>query len=135
MSQIKAVKEAVKDSLVGSDEVSAQMSAQTKARFLSNAVKDPQTGELSMGPEEFINAIAPKSEDYVSLCFYHYSYSPSRQSKFEPATHEVTRDVAFSFHVITETDKGRSNHSTKFTGNNTRSCSASLIARTAVASI
>lgn len=66
MAQMTAVKEAVKDSLVGTDESTAKMSAQTKARFLSNAIKDPETGELSMGVEEFINAIAPTSEDFVS---------------------------------------------------------------------
>lgn len=66
MSKAAAVKEAVKESLVGHDEP-VQLSAQTKARFTSNAVKDPETGELYMGPDEFINAVAPKKEDYVSF--------------------------------------------------------------------
>lgn len=60
------VKEAVKESLLGTDEPAAQLSAQTKLRFTNNAVKDPETGELYMGPEEFINAVAPSGEDYVS---------------------------------------------------------------------
>jgi solute carrier family 25 aspartate/glutamate transporter 12/13 len=60
------VKEAVKESLLGTDEPAAQLSAQTKLRFNNNAVKDPETGELYMGPEEFINAVAPSGEDYVS---------------------------------------------------------------------
>lgn len=64
MPQITVVKEAVKESLVGA-EAPPQLSAQTKARFLANAKKDAETGELYMGPEEFINAVAPKSEDYV----------------------------------------------------------------------
>lgn len=66
MAQMTAVKEAVKDSLVGTEEAS-QMSAQTRARFLGNAIKDSETGEQYMGPDEFINAIAPKTEDHVSL--------------------------------------------------------------------
>lgn len=65
MAQMTAVKEAVKDSLVGSEE-SSQVSAQTRARFTANAIKDPETGELYMGPDEFIAAVAPPSEDYVS---------------------------------------------------------------------
>lgn len=64
MAQMASVKEAVKDSLVGSEE-SSQLSAQTRARFAANALKDPETGELYMGPDEFIAAVAPASEDYV----------------------------------------------------------------------
>jgi hypothetical protein len=66
MSGVSTVKEAVKESLVGVEEP-AQLSAQTKARFNSHAIKDPQTGELYLGPDQFIDAIAPKDEDYVSL--------------------------------------------------------------------
>ncbi len=65
MSKVAAVKEAVKESLIGSEEP-VQLSSQTKSRFISKAVKDPQTGELFMGSEEFINAVAPADEDYVS---------------------------------------------------------------------
>lgn len=61
----EAVKEAVKETLVGSHEP-AQLSAQTRARFNRYAVKDPETGELYLGPEQFIDAIAPPNEDYVS---------------------------------------------------------------------
>jgi solute carrier family 25 aspartate/glutamate transporter 12/13 len=64
-SKAIAVKEAVKESLLGSEEPT-QLSAQTKARFQSNAIKDPESGELFMGPEQFINAVAPADEDYVS---------------------------------------------------------------------
>jgi len=67
MPAATAVKVAVKESLVGSEET-VQWSAHTKSRFNSKAVKDAGTGELFMGPEEFINAIAPPDEDYVS-CF------------------------------------------------------------------
>jgi solute carrier family 25 (mitochondrial aspartate/glutamate transporter), member 12/13 len=65
MSKSGTVKEAVKESLVGSTEPS-QLSAQAKTRFASYAVKDPESGELFMGPDQFIDAIAPNDEDYVS---------------------------------------------------------------------
>jgi solute carrier family 25 aspartate/glutamate transporter 12/13 len=67
----KAVKAAVKETLIGSSEEPAQLSAQTKARFQKFAVKDESSGELSMGPEEFTNAIAPVGEDYVSFLQLH----------------------------------------------------------------
>lgn len=66
MAKATAVKEAVKGSLMGTEE-HVQPSAQARARFASHAIKDPETGELYMGADEFINAIAPPSEDYVSL--------------------------------------------------------------------
>lgn len=65
MSKATQVKEAVKETLVGSEEP-VQVSAQSKTRFIQNAVKAPQSGELVMGPEQFINAVAPANEDYVS---------------------------------------------------------------------
>ena len=60
------VKEAVKETLIGSEEP-VSMSAQTKSRFFQCAIKDSETGELMMGPDEFISAVAPADEDYVSL--------------------------------------------------------------------
>lgn len=68
MSTAATVKEAVKETLVGSVEPE-QYSAQTKARFNRFAVKDAETGDLVLGPDEFINAIAPPQEDYVSGFF------------------------------------------------------------------
>lgn len=65
MAKAAAVKEAVKESLIGSEEP-VQQSTQTKARFASHAIKDGETGELYMGADEFINAVAPPDEDYVS---------------------------------------------------------------------
>jgi solute carrier family 25 aspartate/glutamate transporter 12/13 len=65
MSTASTVKEAVKESLIGSKEP-VQLSAQAKARFNNHAIKDSESGELYMGPEQFIDAIAPPSEDYVS---------------------------------------------------------------------
>jgi solute carrier family 25 (mitochondrial aspartate/glutamate transporter), member 12/13 len=61
------VKEAVKESLVGTQEEPVQVSTQHKARFTSHAVKDPETGDLFLGPDQFIDAVAPPDEDFVSL--------------------------------------------------------------------
>jgi solute carrier family 25 aspartate/glutamate transporter 12/13 len=72
MSQMTVVKEAVKETLVGHEEAT-QMSAHTKAHFLANAAKDPQTGELFMGPDEFITAVAPKNDDFHKIKRDQYS--------------------------------------------------------------
>lgn len=70
MSTAAVVKEAVKETLIGSDEHAAadqvQPTAQTKARFTRYAVQDSETGELFLGPDQFIDAVAPPHEDYVS---------------------------------------------------------------------
>ncbi|KAK8146896.1 hypothetical protein MY1884_002729 [Beauveria asiatica] len=60
-----AVKEAVKETVLGSDDV-AGPSSQSKARFTKRAVKD-ENGELFMGPDEFINAVAPENEDFHKI--------------------------------------------------------------------
>ncbi|KXH48812.1 hypothetical protein CSIM01_12473 [Colletotrichum simmondsii] len=66
MSKAAAVKEAVKESLLGTEEP-VQLSAQTKARFVANAVKDEVSGELYMGPDEFTKAVAPEDEDFHKI--------------------------------------------------------------------
>ncbi|KAI0532675.1 mitochondrial carrier domain-containing protein [Xylaria digitata] len=66
MSSPTTVKEAVKSSLLGSEEP-VNLSASYRATFLSNAKKDEKTGEPVMGPEEFIEAIAPANEDYSKI--------------------------------------------------------------------
>lgn len=65
----EAVKEAVKESLLGTEEPTS-LSASHRASFYKNARKDEATGELFMGPDEFIEAIAPPDEDYVSIICY-----------------------------------------------------------------
>lgn len=61
------VKEKVKESLLGAEQIGdIQLSAQSRATFEKNAKKNPETGEMFMGQEEFINAIAPAGDDYVS---------------------------------------------------------------------
>ncbi|KAK0614289.1 mitochondrial carrier domain-containing protein [Immersiella caudata] len=72
MSKVAQVKEAVKETLVGTEEP-AQLSTQTKARFNSHAVKDLETGELFLGLEQFINAVAPPEEDYHKIKREQYS--------------------------------------------------------------
>ena len=59
------VKEQVQDALLGTTE-EPQLSQQTRAEFMTHAIIDQETGEHYLGQEEFINAIAPQSEDYVS---------------------------------------------------------------------
>ncbi|KAB5563055.1 mitochondrial carrier domain-containing protein [Coniochaeta sp. 2T2.1] len=66
------VKEAVKESLVGTKEP-VQVSSQTKARFTSHAVKDPETGEPFLGPDQFIDAVAPPDEDFHKIKRDQYS--------------------------------------------------------------
>lgn len=61
---METVKESIKESLVGTTE-EPQLSQEVKANFLKHAKAD-ESGELYMGPEEFIDAIAPIGEDYVS---------------------------------------------------------------------
>jgi hypothetical protein len=58
------VKEQVGEALLGTTQ-EPQLSQQTKAIFMKHAVKDEQTGEYYLGENEFIDAVAPESEDYV----------------------------------------------------------------------
>ncbi|BCR91022.1 citrin [Aspergillus chevalieri] len=67
-----SVKEAVKQSLVGSSD-ELQLSHQIKANFHHYARKDNQSGELYMLEDDFINAIAPKDEDYHKIKREQYS--------------------------------------------------------------
>lgn len=59
------VAEAVKESLIGTA-VEPDITSQIKANFTQYAKTDAENGEQYMTEEEFVNAIAPKSEDYVS---------------------------------------------------------------------
>ncbi|KAK4192922.1 calcium-binding mitochondrial carrier protein [Podospora australis] len=72
MSKVAIVKEAVKETLVGSQEPE-QLSTQTKARFNRHAIKDETTGELYLGPNEFINAVVPPTEDFHKIKREQYS--------------------------------------------------------------
>ena len=67
MADLQTAKEKVKESLLGTTQAAdIQLSALSKATFEKNARKDDESAELLMGEEDFINAIAPDGEDYVS---------------------------------------------------------------------
>ena len=58
-------KQAIKESLLGATR-EPELSQQTKATFDRNARQDEATGDLYMTEEDFVNAIAPANENYVS---------------------------------------------------------------------
>ena len=58
-------KQAIKESLLGTTR-EPELSQQTKATFDRNARQDEATGDSYMTEEDFVNAIAPASENYVS---------------------------------------------------------------------
>ncbi|OCL04175.1 calcium-binding mitochondrial carrier protein-like protein Aralar1 [Glonium stellatum] len=60
------MKEQVGEALLGTTQ-EPQLSQQTKAIFMKHAVKDEQTGEYYLGKNEFIEAVAPESEDYHKI--------------------------------------------------------------------
>lgn len=65
-STAAVVKESVKEALVGvKDE--PQLSTQTRAEFMQYAQRDPESGDFFMNEENFVNAIAPETEDYVRI--------------------------------------------------------------------
>ena len=59
-------KQSVKESLLGTT-IEPELSQQTKATFDRNARQDEATGDNYMTEEDFVNAIAPASENYVSF--------------------------------------------------------------------
>lgn len=59
-------KQAVKESLLGATR-EPELSQQTKATFDRNARQDEATGDNYMTEEDFVNAIAPANENYVSF--------------------------------------------------------------------
>ena len=60
------VKTAVKQSLLGSEQ-EPDLSLQTRATFEKYSTQDEATGEAFMKEDDFVNAIAPESENYVSF--------------------------------------------------------------------
>ena len=59
------VTEAVKESLIGTV-TPGELSPTSRVIFLQYAKQDGDDEERYMGEEEFLNAIAPQEEDYVS---------------------------------------------------------------------
>lgn len=62
---MESAKHAVKESLLGI-ETEQDLSAQTQATFFKHAKTNNGTAEAYMSEEEFVDAIAPTSENYVS---------------------------------------------------------------------
>ena len=58
------VKDMVQESLLGVEQT-LNVSEQNRQDFLKYALRDEETGEHYMTENEFIEAIAPASEDYV----------------------------------------------------------------------
>ena len=56
---------AIKESLLGAT-LEPEISSQSKATFDRNSRQDEETEERYMNEEDFVNAVAPASEDYVS---------------------------------------------------------------------
>ena len=65
LSTMANVQEAVKESLLGTTR-EPELSTQTRAAFDRNAKKDEATGEYYLTEVEFVDAVAPEGEDYVS---------------------------------------------------------------------
>ena len=61
------ITESVKESLVGTD-LAPELSQQSRATFLKHCRTD-ENGERYLAEEDFVDAIAPASEDYVCLPF------------------------------------------------------------------
>jgi solute carrier family 25 (mitochondrial aspartate/glutamate transporter), member 12/13 len=59
------VKDEVKEVLLGSEQ-EPQLSHITRGAFMRHARKDDASGELYLGEDEFVDAVAPDAEDYVS---------------------------------------------------------------------
>ena len=66
------VTDKLKETLMGEEEDEPNLSATSRAEWMAHARKDEQTGEIYMGEQEFVNAIAPQSEDYVSIYESHW---------------------------------------------------------------
>ena len=58
------IKESLKETLLGT-ETPQGVSDESRTRFLQYASLE-ENGEKFMSPEDFVNAIAPPDEDYVS---------------------------------------------------------------------
>jgi solute carrier family 25 aspartate/glutamate transporter 12/13 len=82
MADISKARVVVKEKLLGTDQAEeVKLSAQSKTTFEKNARRDEETGELFMNQEDFINAIAPVGEDYVSLSYpWRATYASSFKS-------------------------------------------------------
>lgn len=60
------VTETVKQTFVGTT-IEPELSLEVRATFDRHSIQDDATGERYMTEQEFVDAIAPVNEDYVSL--------------------------------------------------------------------
>lgn len=66
----------VKESLLGTTR-EPELSTQTRQTFDRHAKKDETTGEFYMTEHEFVDAIAPATEDYVSQINFAHQCQPN----------------------------------------------------------
>ncbi|PKS05241.1 hypothetical protein jhhlp_008612 [Lomentospora prolificans] len=62
-----------KEDVYGVSEDTSSLTVASKARFQKNAIQDPKTGELYLGPDQFIDAVAPADQDYHKVKREQYS--------------------------------------------------------------
>ncbi len=77
------VKAAVKQSLLGTEQ-EADLSLQTKATFDKYSTRDEANGEVYMTEDDFVSAIAPETENYVSLIFLQNVYPEEFPASYKP---------------------------------------------------
>jgi hypothetical protein len=79
-----SVGEQVGEVLLGTTD-EPQLSQLTRAAFLQHAQKDEASGDYFLNEDQFIEAIAPESEDYVStlpaMCRYEAHGAPVHSTK------------------------------------------------------
>jgi hypothetical protein len=79
-----SVTEQVGEVLLGTTE-EPQLSQLTRAAFMKHAQKDEASGEYFLNEEQFIDAVAPESEDYVSylpaMCRHEAHGAPLHSTK------------------------------------------------------
>ena len=66
LAKMATAKVAIKETLLGT-ELEPDLSIQSKANFERNARTDDETGESYMTEDDFVNAIAPSTENYVRI--------------------------------------------------------------------
>lgn len=80
-----SVKESVTEALLGSSE-EPKLSEQAKQIFYRHAIRDDASGEHYLGRDQFIEAVAPASEDYVR--------PPHPLSRWRSLIHRAAQDQA-----------------------------------------
>lgn len=81
------VKDSIKDSLRGTivPDPTLPVTSRIRAHFHHHSRIDSETEERYMNEEDFINAIAPVHEDYVSSLFYFHELR-NQKKNIDPLT-------------------------------------------------